>query len=146
MLWISFGCGQNIKSIPVHELVYSIGPEKSRGILNFHAFTGCDIVSAFRGRRKKTAWMTWDVFSEIIATFAKLSETPSCVSESDMRILEQFVVALYDRRSSSARVDDARLELFAQKARCMMQFHHQVLHSKSMQIVQHTKLALSGDM
>ena len=29
-----------------------------------HAFTGCDVVSAFRGKGKSTAWQTWDVYPE----------------------------------------------------------------------------------
>ena len=28
----------------------------------FHAFSGCDTVSAFCGRGKKTAWITWEEF------------------------------------------------------------------------------------
>ena len=31
------------------------GPEKGRGITLFHAFTGCDVVSAFRGKGNKSA-------------------------------------------------------------------------------------------
>jgi len=33
-------------------MVSSIGPEKVGGILFFHAFTGCDVVSGFRGKGK----------------------------------------------------------------------------------------------
>ena len=46
-LWIAFGQGANARWIPVHEVVSSIGPEKVSGILFFHAFTGCDVVSGF---------------------------------------------------------------------------------------------------
>ena len=30
----------------------------------FHAFTGCDTVSSFDGRGKKTAWDTWMTFDD----------------------------------------------------------------------------------
>ena len=53
--WIDFGQGQNLKWIPIHDISHSIGPEKSKGLLFFHAFTGCD-VSAFHGKGKKSAW------------------------------------------------------------------------------------------
>lgn len=40
-LWIAFGQGRSLKWIPIH------GLEKTRGILFSHAFSGCDVVSAF---------------------------------------------------------------------------------------------------
>ena len=43
--------------------------ERSSGILFFHAFTGCDTVSAFRGKGKRSAWQTWDVCSEASDVF-----------------------------------------------------------------------------
>ena len=55
-LWLSFGQGRNMRWIPAHELYRSIGPEKGRGITLFHAFTVCDVVSAYRGKGKKSAW------------------------------------------------------------------------------------------
>jgi len=53
-LWIAFGQGASAWWIPVHEVVSSIGPEKVGGIMFFHAFTGCDVVSlsGFRGKGK----------------------------------------------------------------------------------------------
>ena len=48
-LWIAFGQGASARWTPVHDVVSSIGPEKVGGILFFHAFTGCDVVSGFRG-------------------------------------------------------------------------------------------------
>jgi len=38
----------------IHDISPSIGPEKSKGLF-FHAFTGCDVVSAFRGKGKRSA-------------------------------------------------------------------------------------------
>ena len=54
-LWIAFGQGQHLRWIPVHDLCLSLEPEKSRGILFFHAFAGCDVVSSFHGKGKKFA-------------------------------------------------------------------------------------------
>ena len=56
-LWIAFGQGASARWIHVYEMVSSIGPEKVGGILFFHAFTGCDVVSGFRGpwQREKSA-------------------------------------------------------------------------------------------
>ena len=50
---IVFGEGAKIRWIPVHEVVSAIGLEKIRGTPYFHAFTGCDVVSALRGKATK---------------------------------------------------------------------------------------------
>ena len=62
--------------IPAHELYRSIGPEKGRGITLLHAFTGCDVVSAFRGKGKQSAWQTQDVGAEASDVFARLGQYP----------------------------------------------------------------------
>lgn len=114
-LWMAFGQGWNLRWFPVHDLCLSIGLEKSKGILFFHAFTGCDVVSGFRSKGKK--WQTWDVCVEASDVFAKLSQYPPTVDNNDLEILEKFVVTLYDRFSTVAHVDDARLDMYARKQR-----------------------------
>ena len=74
-LWVAFGQGRNMRWIPAHELYRSIGPEKGRGITLF-AFTGCDVVSAFRCKGKKSAWQTWDMCAEASGVSARLSQYP----------------------------------------------------------------------
>ena len=43
-MWVAFGKGEHRRWIPIHELVSVIGPEKTNGMLFFHALTGCDVV------------------------------------------------------------------------------------------------------
>jgi len=116
-MWIAFDQGANLRWIPVHEIVSAIGPEKASGIPYFHAFTGCDVVSAFRGKGKKTAWQTWNICDEVSETFTNLSQHPTSVSDLDLQRLERFVVLMYDRSSAATGVDEARLDLFARKQR-----------------------------
>ena len=82
-MWIAFGQGAKARWIPVHEVVSAIGPEKARGIPYFHAFTGCDVVSAFRGKGKKTAWQTWNVFDDVSETFTNLSQHLTLIRDLD---------------------------------------------------------------
>ncbi|KAG7161427.1 hypothetical protein Hamer_G014071, partial [Homarus americanus] len=37
-------------------------PDRCAAMLMFHTFTGCDTVSIFGGRGKKTAWETWNAY------------------------------------------------------------------------------------
>ena len=46
-LWIAFETWKHIRYIPAHEIASSLGPSKSRALPFFHAYTGCDTVSAF---------------------------------------------------------------------------------------------------
>lgn len=98
-------------------MVSKLSPKKSRGKLFFHAFTGCDVVSAFRGRGRRTAWQTWEVCPEVSYIFDKLSKYPPVSDDADLRILEKFVIALYNKNSTADGVDEARLDLFARKHR-----------------------------
>ena len=102
----------------------SIVPKKSKGLLFFHAFTGCDVVSAFRGKGKKSAWQTWNVCPEAstVFFFRKLSQYPPVIGEDDQSILEKFVVTMYDKSSATDSIDVARLKLFARNRGHMTQF------------------------
>ena len=118
-MWIAFGQGAKMRWIPVHEVVSAIGLEKAGGIPYFHAFTGCDVVSAFRGKAKKSAWQTWNVFDDVSETFTNLSQHPTLIRDPDLQRLERFVVLMYDRSSAATGVDEARLDLFARKTRSL---------------------------
>jgi len=83
-LWIAFGQKASARWICVHEMVSSTGPEKVGGIRYFHAVTGCDVVSGFRSRGKKSAWQTWNVCEDVTETFKKLSNCPQEVSDDDL--------------------------------------------------------------
>ena len=92
-------------------------PKTEHQVGFFHAFTGCDVVSAFRGKGKKSAWQTWDVCGQASSVFSKLSQYPPIVDDEDLKTLETFVVMMNDRSSTAEGVDDARLDMFARKQR-----------------------------
>ena len=76
-LWIDFGSSQNQSYFPVHAICNSLGAEKSKGLLFFHAFTGCDQTSFFANCRKKSTWSTWHNFDKVTESFVKLSSAPT---------------------------------------------------------------------
>jgi len=55
-LWISFGVGNQFNHIPVHAIANSLQAEKSKAMMMFHAISGCDTISSFLGKGKKSAW------------------------------------------------------------------------------------------
>ena len=118
-LWIAFGTGKNFRYIPIHEIVASIGPNKSEALPMFHAYTGCDTVSSFATKGKKIAWDTWKSYVEVTRTFLALSAGPDEVPNEDVAVLERFTILLYDRTSDLVCIDEARKHLFTKKGRAM---------------------------
>ena len=54
-----------------------LGPEKASTLPMFHALMGCDTVSFFVGRGKKTAWDVWNVYGDltpVLKAFKTLTE------------------------------------------------------------------------
>lgn len=115
-LFLDFGKTTELrKIIPIHDVAASLGLELCKGLLFFHAFTGCDAVSGFRFKGKKSFWTTWKSNPDISALFSTLSDCPQDVTNADMESLEKFVVATYNKQSRTHRVNECRLDLFAHK-------------------------------
>ena len=64
-IWIAFGTGRNFRYIAAHDIAKSLGAEKAYFLPVFHAFTGCDTVSAFHSKGKNTAWDTWLAYDDV---------------------------------------------------------------------------------
>jgi hypothetical protein len=73
MLWIYFGVGRHTRFIPNHDLVTALGPQKCQSLSFFHALTGCDTVSCFSGKGKKSAWQAWGAFPDVTTAFLEIS-------------------------------------------------------------------------
>ncbi|PIK61746.1 hypothetical protein BSL78_01300 [Apostichopus japonicus] len=71
--WVAFGTGKSFRYIPVHEIAASLGPNKCQALPMFHAYTGCDTVSAFYSKWKKSACKTWNVYEAVTMAFMTLS-------------------------------------------------------------------------
>jgi len=76
-LWIHFGVGRSARFISIHEVSASLGPTKCSVLPTFHALTGCDTTSAFNGRGKKTAWLTWEAYPLLTQALHSLSHVTS---------------------------------------------------------------------
>ena len=106
-LWLAFGVGSNFRYIPVHEVVSGMDPRNCAILPVLHAFTGCDTVSSFSGRGKKSAWKIWQVFPDITEAFEHLLLMEE-INDSMMSVLDRFVVLLYNKTSDQGSVKDAR--------------------------------------
>lgn len=75
-LWVAFGTGRHLRYIPTHLIALSLGPVKSKVLPMFHAYTGCDTVSSFANRRKKTAWDVRKTYDNLTEAFHSVMVAP----------------------------------------------------------------------
>ena len=111
-------------------------PRKSAVLPIFHAFTGCDTVSAFGGRGGKTAWDTWNVYPEVTEAFEELTKMHGNLTEKAQSQIERFVILMYDRTSDVLEINKARKELFTKKSRSL-----ENLPPRQAALKEHTKRA-----
>jgi hypothetical protein len=79
-LWTAIGTGARFRYFAVHKVAKKLDRRTCATFPVFHAFIGCDTVSAFAGRGKKTAWDTWKVLPEVTEAFGELQRMPGDVS------------------------------------------------------------------
>ena len=115
-LWIKFGSGQSLRMIHINSICNQIGRPTARSLPFFHAFTGCDTTSAFKGKGKKSGWQTWKAFQAITPVFEFLSQNPfSALSKESVEFmqLQKFVVLLYSKNTEAVTVNEGRKLIFA---------------------------------
>ena len=92
-LWIAFGTGKTFRYIGAHTISSNLGPQKSSALPLFHSLTGCDTVSSFSGRGKKTCWDVWNTFERL--TLLQVVKTPVLhVGSDDLQNIQRFTVLL----------------------------------------------------
>ena len=106
-----------MRYLPIHKIASSLTTKQREGLPFFHALTGCDTVSFFSGRRKKTAFQAWKCYPEATEVFRALSLPQTILSEQQFRVLERFVVIMYSRTSPHQDVNHARQSMFSQGTR-----------------------------
>ena len=63
-IWVAFGMGKKYRFCHINSICKSLGKDKSRALLMFHAYSGCDTTSAFSGKGKKSVWLAWQAYDE----------------------------------------------------------------------------------
>ena len=55
-LWVSFGIGNKLRNISIHDICSTMSSAKAKALPAFHALTGSDNTSFFSGMGKKSAY------------------------------------------------------------------------------------------
>jgi len=80
-----------------------------------HALTGCYTVSALIGRKKKSAWATWNLFPRLTDSLVTLITTPVGIQDDIVHYTERLVVLFYDPTSSLSEVNEVRKKTFVKR-------------------------------
>jgi hypothetical protein len=118
-LWIHFGVGKNVRLIAINDICAALGPSRCAALPAFHALTGCDTVSFFYGKGKKSAWSAWDSFPQLTTALLDLIKVINDVDLDTLAVLERFVVVLYDRTCECSDLNAARKYLFTKRSRTL---------------------------
>ncbi len=116
-IMVAFGKDPYFCYLPANEIASSLATPKAMALPAIHAFTGCDNVSSFVRKGKKTAWDVWQVYPEVTAAFTEMSSSVMGLSDETMKIFEHFLIILYERTSEFSELTEARKHLFTKKGR-----------------------------
>ena len=109
-------CGTKTRTrvVDIRNVAATVGIDVCRALLGMHAYTGCDITSAFAGKGKASALKFLTNNREIKYTFLELGQEWD-LSPELMDKLEAFTCLLYAPKASSTKVNDLRYHLFCAK-------------------------------
>ena len=115
-LWVSFGTGAHFRHLPIHAILNSLGV-KAVPLMLFHSLTGCDTVSRFLGRGKRSAWLAWIACSAVTDSFLTLASQLQEIESAALSQIAWFIIVMYSRTCPATSVDNARKQLFGQGSR-----------------------------
>ena len=89
-IWVAFGKGKKFKFYSINHICASLGEEKSQALPVFHAPTGCNTTSAYKGKGKKSAWQAWKTHTDITEAFVFLASNLLEICCMNPFTLEEF--------------------------------------------------------
>ena len=119
VIWVAFGMSKNYRFYHINAICASLGEPQSRALPVFHSFSGCDTISSFNGKGKKSVWQAWQAYDDVTETFVYLAGHPFQLLDADDHHFLKLTVILYDKTSPLSSVNEARMELFCHKNRAM---------------------------
>ena len=113
-MFIKCSSQTRVKYLDVSRIVERIGASTCRSLPGFHAFTGCDTVSAFQGRGKVLVFriMAQDQgFQEVFQGLGREWQ----LSNELYRDLQRLTCAMYCKNAGTNEVNELRYRLFCLK-------------------------------
>ncbi|CAC5360780.1 unnamed protein product [Mytilus coruscus] len=104
------GTSSKCRLLNVQSMCAKLGENVCRALPGFHAFTGCDSVSALSGKGKSKAFGVLTRSVEFSEGLSRLGETFEEVGEELSKTLERFLCAIYGYEINN--IDELRFRIF----------------------------------
>ena len=102
-IWVAYGMGKHYRFYHINAICSRLEDPQSRALPVFHAYSGCETASAFKGKSKKSAWQAWQAYKYVTDTFIHMAshpfETLNVDSEPFQKIKRPTII-LYDKTSA----------------------------------------------
>lgn len=135
-IWFKTGTRKNIRYIPVHKISEKLVEERtSHLLLPFHALTGSDSTSCFKGKGKKKGLKILRKHREEYKELSHLGESLQ-LQDSVIQVCENFVCRLYSPSNVRTDINELRYKQF-----CKKPVQNQSLPPCKDSLVQHIKRA-----
>ena len=108
------GTGNKRRFIDIHKVREMTGNELCEVLPSFHAFTGCDTVSAFVSKGKQLPLKLLKQNPEYILSFRMIGNN-ECISEKIYMEIEKFTCKLYQKLLKTESINKLRYDLFLQR-------------------------------
>lgn len=108
--------------LSINSMYVSIGPNLSNVLPLINSFSGCDTTSSFYRKVKKSIWNKLKVYPQIIDNFNTFMEHPFRLFDQTSSLfdeIERFVILIYDKARSKARVNEASQEMFCRQNKAL---------------------------
>ena len=107
---IAFGMGKHFQYKSIDTICEALGPRKAKALFTipFHHLLRYHIV--LPGKRKKSARDAWNAYEEVMEAFLSVLDSKFTPSDADFAVfsvIEQFVVVLYDKNSSTPQEESS---------------------------------------
>ena len=79
---VASGFGENYKFFSINAVCNTLREDVSRSLIVFHAFTGADTTSCFRGKGKATCWSVWKAYEEATEAFLFIADNEHCFPDN----------------------------------------------------------------
>ena len=97
-LWVSFGIGAHFRHLLIHIIANSLCV-KAIPLMLFHSLTGCDTVSSFLRRGKRSARLAWITCAAVTDSFLTLSSQTQKIESAALSQIEMSIIVMYSMSS-----------------------------------------------
>ena len=110
---IYIGCGNKnrTKLLSINKIASTLGKEVCESLLGYHAYTGCDTVSAFSGQGKLKGLKLVTQSKDFQRAFKDMGRLWT-LSDEVFTILQEFTCNMYAARSPICEVNKLRYQLW----------------------------------